>query len=77
VLGTCLDGFIFGACCKIQEGVTLGPAEENQIANSQEEDPMGILKKIDQLLKSFNRSGYLPQKIKARESGLEIMIICN
>lgn len=59
VLGTCLDGFIFGACCKIQKGATLGQVEDDQIAHNQEEDPMGILKKIDQLLKSFNKSGNL------------------
>lgn len=57
VLGTCLDGFIFGACCKVQEDFILGQVLDQPEHQNHEEDPNEILKKIDKLLKSFNKSG--------------------
>ena len=55
VLGTCLDGFIFGACCDLKEDQAVQDVEDQTEANKNT-DPLGILMKIDQLLGSLNKS---------------------
>jgi hypothetical protein len=56
VLGTCLDGFIFGACCDLKEPED-GQDVEDQTEASKQTDPLGILLHIDKLLGSLNKSG--------------------
>ena len=57
VLGTCLDGFIFGACCNLKEDQDKLDVEDQTESSSKETDPLGILLKIDKLLGSWNKSG--------------------
>ena len=57
VLGTCLDGFIFGACCSVKDDAALQDLEDQTEVPSKNPDPLGILMKIDQLLGSLNKSG--------------------
>lgn len=74
VLGTCLDGFIFGACCSVKESEDGQDEEDHTEANT---DPLGILQKIDKLLGSLNKSALILANgtIKELENGTAIVPI--